>query len=131
MRLLPGKTVCTEIEIRAPLGISGGVGPVRHPVGAHAPGDNAPIIQRLLHKGLWTVTGQLALPERVGVERRSAGREQVLASSQGRLEAGVADPELLRADLRERPAAAAGVGVVRHAVAAHAVGVGDRRHGVR
>ena len=51
--------------------------------------------------------------------------EQVLAGCLGRLEAGAADPEPLRADLRERPAGA-GVGIARHAVRTDAVGVADR-----
>src|SRR6266536_6289766 len=98
----------TEIEERAALGIEGGVGPVRHPVVAHAPGDLPPDGQHLLHQGRWTVAAQVALSDLL-VERPAGGREQVLAGSLGRIELGRADPELLRAGLGER-SAAVGVG---------------------
>ena len=51
-------------------------------------------------------------------------REQVIARTLSRLEPGAADSELLQA-LFDEPSAAGGVGVVRHAVGAHAAGEGD------
>ena|SRR6516165_8037050 len=83
----------SDIEKRAPPGIDGGVGPVRHPVGAHTPGELQPGVQRLLDQGLWTDAGFVALPERTGAERPAADRVQVLAGSLGRLKLGIADPE--------------------------------------
>jgi hypothetical protein len=85
----------TEVEKRdAPVrtGIDGGVGPVRHPVSAHAHGEPPPGIQHLLHHGLWTVAGQHALLGLL-LQRPAGVREQVLAVSLGRLELGAADPE--------------------------------------
>ena len=55
---------------------------------------------------------------------RPAGRQQVLAGALGRLVLGVADPKGLRVALGQL-AAAGRVGVLRHAVGAHALGVGD------
>jgi hypothetical protein len=117
-----------EIDTRAPLGIDSGVGPVRHPVRAHAPGIYPQGGHRLLHQCLRTVAGLLALSERVFGERPAgpaAVRVQVLAGCLGRLELGAADPELLRAGLRHTSAAGR-VGEVRHPVRAHALGVSDR-----
>jgi hypothetical protein len=59
------------------VGLGEGVGPVRHPVGTHAPGEFEQSVHLLLIRGL----GRLA-----------AVREQVLASVLGRLELGAADP---------------------------------------
>jgi hypothetical protein len=53
-----------KIETRAMARTSGGVGPVRHPVGAHAPGEFPHAVQQLLQQGLWTVAGLKALGDR-------------------------------------------------------------------
>ena len=55
---------------------------------AHALGEFQSGILRLLHQGLWTDTGLVALPERIGAERPAVGRVQMLAGSLGRLELG-------------------------------------------
>ena len=115
----------SDIEKRAPLGIDGGVGPIRHPVGAHTPGEFQPGVQRLLDQGLWTDAGFVALPERTGTERPAAGRVQVLAGSLGRPKLGIADPEYLRVGLRDL-SVAVGVREVWHSVGANADRVGDR-----
>jgi hypothetical protein len=93
------------VENRATVGIVGGVGPVRHPVLAHAVSE--------LHHG-----AQDLLP--LGRGRPvSAVREQVAAGGPGLLElVRVAQRDLFRAG-REVPAAV-GVGEVRHAVTPHA-----------
>src|SRR5215470_5665124 len=83
-----------QVESWPVLGIDAGVGPFRHPVGAHAPAESPHWVQHLLHHGLWAVAGLLALPER-GAERTAVSRVQVLAVSLGRLQLGAADPELL------------------------------------
>jgi hypothetical protein len=72
---------------------------------AHAPGELPLGGQHLLHQGLWTDTVVLAL---LGLlfERPAGVREQVRAGS---LVLGTADPEELRAGLREL-SAAVGVG---------------------
>jgi hypothetical protein len=103
------------------LGVAGGVGPVRHSVAAHAPGEVPEVVPGPLQRGLaWL----------------GAAREQVPAGTLGCLELGVADPELLRSLLHEL-SAPVWVRVVRHAVRAHAAGEGQcsfpsrRRRGVR
>src|SRR5438876_621013 len=97
----------------------GGVGPVRHPMGAHAPGECQHGSQ---------------IPLRLGLGHLAAIGEQVCAGSLGRLVLGTADPELLRVDLGQ-PArqlvAAVGVGVLRHPVGAHTGRVGESLLGVR
>ena len=69
------------VENRLPIAISSGVGPVRHPVGAHAPGKIQHASRNLWYLGL----GRL---------------EQLCAGSLGRLELGSANPDLLWGDLR-------------------------------
>src|SRR5260221_12748162 len=107
------KAVSTDAynEFHEPIrGNGGGVGPVRHAVGAHALGERQ-------------VAGQL-LPL-LGLGRRLV-RPQGLAGSLGRSEAGTADPDLRgRGYLREL-SAAVWVRVGRHPVGAHATGVADR-----
>ena len=90
--------------------IGSGVGPVRHPVRAHAPGE-------VQHAGP-------PLMQRGRASAMCRRRQQLLAGLVRRLEPGIADPELPRGDLRD-PSAAGRVGEVRHAVGAHAAG--DRR----
>src|ERR1022692_2402199 len=92
-----------------PVGTGGGVGEVRDPVGAHALGE-------------LQVLGQL-LPL-LGLGRRLV-RPQVLAGSLGRIEPGIADPDLLPRGYLGDLSAAVGVGEVRHPVGAHAPGVAD------
>jgi hypothetical protein len=93
------------VENRLPIAISSGVGPVRHPVGAHAPGKIQHASRNLRYLGL----GRL---------------EQLCAGSLGGLELGSADPDLLWGDLRH-PSPSGGIREGRHAVRAHAVGEGD------
>jgi hypothetical protein len=92
-------------------------------VGAHALGELPLGSEYLLYEGLRTIAGVEALLSLL--LERPPGRQQVLAIALGRLELRVADPELLRATLGN-VSVAAGVGVFRHTVGAHAVGVGDR-----
>src|SRR5262249_43201231 len=82
-----------------------GVGEFQHPEGAHALGDlqAVPHGQPLISRG----------PEIVA-------RVQLRASSRGRTEHGIADPELLRGFLGDL-SAAVGVGEVRYPVGAHAL----------
>ena len=86
-----------KIERSGPLGIDAEVGPVRHPVGAHALAESPHVVQ--LGRGRPASLTGLA-----------AAREQVFAGSLGRLELRKAGTELLRGDLREP--AASGVGVL-------------------
>jgi hypothetical protein len=66
-----------------PLGIDGGLGPVRHSVGAHALAETPHAAQFLLHLGL--------------IRRAAAVWQQVLAGVLGCLVQGSADAEVLRA----------------------------------
>ena len=97
-RLAAADADCTEIEDWAPLGIDGGVGPVRHPVGAHALAEFQHADQQQLHLGR-RETGRRCRPG------AGAGRPFC-----GRLELGTADPELLRARELAIAAPAAGSG---------------------
>lgn len=91
------------------------VGPVRHTVGAHTPGEFQRLALQLLLLGLgW----------------RAAVWEQVNAWPLVRMELGVAEPELLGAEIREL-SIAGGVGEIRHSVRAHAVREGEYLLSVR
>ena len=111
-------------------GLGGGIRPVRHSVGPHAPGEFPPGAQRLLHQGRGADMSLIALLERRGSEQVTGVGKNLLAGQLGRLELGAADSELLRVALGEA-SAAAGVGEVRHLVGAHAVRVADRRGACR
>ena len=94
MRLSVGDADRDEVETGPSLGIEGGIGPVGHPVGAHAAGERPVGGQHLLHQGLradrrWMHCWACCCDE--------GGREQVLAGAPRRLEHGVADPQVLRA----------------------------------
>src|SRR3974390_267034 len=103
VRLLASETVCAEFEKWPALGINGGVGPVRHPVRAHAAAESHHAGQQEPHFG-WR---ELVV---------NTGREQVLAVGFGCLESGAAYPELLRArKLRVAIDWCLGVGKVRDA----------------
>ena len=73
-----------QIEARAAPGTDGGVGPVLHPVVAHALAEVHQADQQVRHLG----RTKLAV---------DSGWEQVLAAGLGRVELGASDAELLRA----------------------------------
>src|SRR5262245_1690495 len=128
VRLAAGDSLAAEIEERAPTRVDGGVGPVGYAVGAHAAGDRPPVRHHLMHKCWWAGAGQVAPPDLV-VERFAGDvRKHVLAGTLGFLIPGARDTKRLRVGLREH-SAAVGVGIVRHAVVAHAGRVGDGRRG--
>jgi hypothetical protein len=114
MRLLPAEAMATEIENGPPLRIDAGIGPVRHPVGAHALTEPPHATQQQRYLG-----GRKLIV--------SANWEKVLAGALGRAELGATDSELLCAWYFLVHGARLGVGEVRHAVRPHALGVGEQR----
>ena len=123
MRLVVAHADYGDIEAGLPCSSMVGSGQLRHPVGAHALGELPVGGQHLLHQGLRTVAGRLAL---AGLFLERSGRVAGAGRRSGPPEHWV----LLTPNCCAPPfgscSAAAGVGVVRHAVGAHAVGVGDR-----
>ena len=101
------------------------VWPVRLAVQAQALGQRPQAGHPLLHHGLRTVPGHCALCFLLLLRGLAGGRDQVCAGLLGRVQLGVAHPELLGVALRDL-SAAGGVGEVRDAVGAYAGRVGDR-----
>ena len=110
MRRSVGNADPSDIENGATGTTIGGVGEVRQPVGAHAPGELQIGVHHLLHQGQRAVAVLHALV--FLLLGRSACREQVLAGYPGRLELEATDPEELRVGLWDL-SAAGGVGEVR------------------
>jgi len=116
MRRSVGNTSVSDVKNR-PIGIGGGVGEVRHPMGAHAPGELPIGGQHLLHQGRRAVAVLHALV--FLLMEGPACREQVLARLLGGLVLRGADAVMLGIALGEL-SAAVGVGVVRYTLGAHA-----------